>query len=213
MAIQGLEFDKPTLVDGGHEQKAIVNTANGKQPVNAPTVEDIKRIAKGIAEEEAEQEGSKSYTKAESDAKFLNKTDAASSYAAKDSVYTKTESDAKYQKKYTNTSVAILVPDSEGVNDFETTDMNNIMQLNVGDLVMVKAAFQDTGDDGTYCVGVVVRKTSGNGLLISLNMYLPVFECTIYQLSAYVPTSKVRVLTDNAQENLSEEDITLEIYK
>lgn len=50
MAIQGLEFDKPTLVNGGHEQKAIVNTASGKQPVNAPTVEDIKRIAKGEAE-------------------------------------------------------------------------------------------------------------------------------------------------------------------
>lgn len=54
MAIQGLEFDSPTLVDGGHEQKAIVNTASGKQPVNAPTVEDIKRIAKGEAEKAAE---------------------------------------------------------------------------------------------------------------------------------------------------------------
>ena len=54
MAIQGLEFDKPTLVDGGHEQKAIVNTASGKQHVNAPTVEDIKRIAKGEAEQAAE---------------------------------------------------------------------------------------------------------------------------------------------------------------
>lgn len=91
MVIQGLEFDKPTLVDGGHEQKAIVNTASGKQPVNAPTVEDIKRIAKG----EAETEGDKSYTKAESDAKFLSKTDAASTY------YTKTESDERYQVKTT----------------------------------------------------------------------------------------------------------------
>ena len=54
MAIQGLEFDKPTLVDGGHEQKAIVNTASGKQHVNTPTVEDIQKIAKGIAEKEAE---------------------------------------------------------------------------------------------------------------------------------------------------------------
>lgn len=81
MAIQGLEFEKPTLVDGGHERKAIVNTASGKQPVNAPTVEDIKRIAKG----EAETEGDKSYTKAESDTKFLSKTDAASTYAAKES--------------------------------------------------------------------------------------------------------------------------------
>lgn len=89
MSVQGLEFDKPTLVDGGHEQKAIVNTASGKQPVNAPTVEDIKRIAKG----EAETEGDKSYTKTESDAKFLSKTDAASTY------YTKTESDARYSGK------------------------------------------------------------------------------------------------------------------
>lgn len=99
MAIQGLEFDKPTLVDGGHEQKAIVNTASGKQPVNAPTVEDIKRIAKG----EAETEGDKSYTKAESDAKFLSKTDAASTY------YTKTESDEKYATK---NSLITTIPSS-----------------------------------------------------------------------------------------------------
>lgn len=59
MAIQGLEFEKPTLVDGGHEQKAIVNTASGKQPVNAPTVEDIKRIAKGEAEESSATEWEK----------------------------------------------------------------------------------------------------------------------------------------------------------
>ena len=49
-----LNFEKPTLKNGGHEQKAIVNTASGKQPVNAPTVEDIKRIAKGEAETEGD---------------------------------------------------------------------------------------------------------------------------------------------------------------
>lgn len=98
MAIQGLEFDRPTLVDGGHEQKAIVNTASGKQPVNAPTVEDIKRIAKG----EAETEGDKSYTKAESDAKFLSKTDAASTY------YTKAESDERYSGKLYNHQILLV---------------------------------------------------------------------------------------------------------
>ena len=59
MSVQGLEFDKPKLVDGGHEQKSIVNTASGKQPVNAPTVEDIKRIAKGEAEESSATEWEK----------------------------------------------------------------------------------------------------------------------------------------------------------
>ena len=60
MSVQGLEFDKPKLVAGGHEQKAIVNTPSGNQPVNAPTVEDIKRIAKGEAEESSATEWEKS---------------------------------------------------------------------------------------------------------------------------------------------------------
>lgn len=72
MAIQGLEFDKPTLVDGGHEQKAIVNTASGKQPVNAPTVEDIKRIAKGEAEQAAEAASATEWEKSVKDNIFIN---------------------------------------------------------------------------------------------------------------------------------------------
>lgn len=72
MSVQGLEFDKPTLVDGGHEQKAIVNTASGKQPVNAPTVEDIKRIAKGEAEQAAEAASATEWEKSIKDCIFIN---------------------------------------------------------------------------------------------------------------------------------------------
>lgn len=49
-----LLFDKPKLENGGQSQEAIVVTSPDKQHVNAPTVEDIQRIAKGIAEKEAE---------------------------------------------------------------------------------------------------------------------------------------------------------------
>ena len=49
-----LLFDKPTLVNGGQSKDAVVVTSPDKQHVNAPTVEDIQKIAKGIAEKEAE---------------------------------------------------------------------------------------------------------------------------------------------------------------
>lgn len=208
MSVQGLEFDKPTLENGGRSQEAIVVTSPDKQHVNAPTVEDIKRIAKG----EAETEGNKSYTKAESDAKFLSKTDAASSYAAKDSVYTKTESDAKYQKKYTNTVVAFLVPKSDTQNDFETSDMNNISKLNVGDLVMIRAVFQDVGDNGTTCIGLVKSKGTNN-MVITLNLNLPDFGCVVYQLSASLQSNVVRLLPSSSGIALAEEDITFSILK
>lgn len=120
MAIQGLEFDKPKLENGGQSQEAIVVTSPDKQPVNAPTVEDIKRIAKG----EAETEGDKSYTKAESDTKFLSKTDAASTYAAKNSVYTKTESDANYQAKLTMPLVTNINHDAQF--DYSADDVSGL---------------------------------------------------------------------------------------
>lgn len=146
MAIQGLEFDKPTLVDGGHEQKAIVNTASGKQHVNAPTVEDIKRIAKG----EAETEGDKSYTKAESDAKFLSKTDAASTY------YTKTESDAKYQTKI-DTSIFLGSITKTGTQDLNIQD---------GQLVILKSA-----RNGGISIGLVFFNEDDNEIEINCNTF------------------------------------------
>ena len=55
-----LNFEKPTLENGGQSQEAIVGTSPDKQPVNAPTVEDIKRIAKGEAEAASATEWEKS---------------------------------------------------------------------------------------------------------------------------------------------------------
>lgn len=63
MAKNDLLFDKPTLVDGGRSQEnAVVNTAPKENTVNPPTVEDIKRIAKGETEK-AVAEGSSLKTK------------------------------------------------------------------------------------------------------------------------------------------------------
>lgn len=126
--------------------------------------------------------------------------------------YTKTESDAKYQKKYTNTSVAFLIPKSDTPNDFETSDMNNISKLNVGDLVMIRAAFQETGDNGTTCIGVVKSKGTVN-LLITLNLYIPDFDCVVYQMNASLQQDYVRLHTSNSQTSLAEEEITFEILK
>ena len=54
-----LLFDKPKLENGGQSQEAIVVTSPDKQPGNAPTIEDIKRIAKGEAEESSATEWEK----------------------------------------------------------------------------------------------------------------------------------------------------------
>lgn len=115
MAKNDLLFDKPKLENGGQSQEAIVVTSPGKQPVNAPTVEDIKRIAKG----EAETESDKSYTKAESDAKFLSKTDAASTY------YTKAESDERYQEK---TTMPLVTNMNHGANmEYSADDISGLL--------------------------------------------------------------------------------------
>lgn len=168
MAIQGLEFDKPTLVDGGHEQKAIVNTASGKQPVNAPTVEDIKRIAKG----EAETEGDKSYTKAESDTKFLSKTDAASTYAASNSVYTKEQVNTELAKKL-DTKVNLS---SKYTITYDATAQkylidNGSIIVDEGKIVFIDYDEQMLG----YGLGVgVVTSSDNHTITISTNMVMSI---------------------------------------
>lgn len=178
MAIQGLEFDKPTLVDGGHEQKAIINTASGKQPTNTPTVEEIQQIAKGIAQKEAETEGSKSYTKTESDTKFLSKTDAQSGYAAKDSVYTKTQSDEKYSAKESGgykMQVAVI-PESllEAGNREVTEDEKQWMNENYNslafkkDYLLLQNVNYEKTTDFVYFTASVVGERDNNGDIMQL---------------------------------------------
>lgn len=204
MSVQGLEFDKPTLVDGGHEQKAIVNTASGKQPVNAPTVEDIKRIAKG----EAETEGDKSYTKAESDAKFLSKTDAASTYAAKNSVYTKTESDANYQAKLTMPLVTNINYDAQ--LNYSADDLSGLTNAK---LVGIDILANDGFDDYPFFVtGHVVEDendiTIKTFFSVGLNWEEPI---ELYEIK--ISKSTKAVLFNGESGSGMHLDATFKIYK
>lgn len=186
MAIQGLEFDKPTLVDGGHEQKAIVNTASGKQPVNAPTVEDIKRIAKG----EAETEGDKSYTKAESDTKFLSKTDAASTYAAKDSVYTKEQVNTELAKKLdekVNLSSKHTISYDSTSHKYLVDDANIIVDN--GTIVFIDYDEQNLG----YGLGVgLVTSSDDHQITILTNITMSIAdELVLYEITIDLDTREV----------------------
>lgn len=67
-----LLFDKPTLIDGGQSKEAIVVTSPDKQPVNTPTVEDIKKIAKGEAEQAAEAASATEWEKSVKDKIYMD---------------------------------------------------------------------------------------------------------------------------------------------
>ena len=199
MSVQGLEFDKPKLVDGGHEQKAIVNTASGKQPVNAPTVEDIKRIAKG----EAETEGDKSYTKVESDTKFLSKTDATSTY------YTKTESDANYQAKLTMPLVTNI--DHDAQLNYSADDISGLANAK---LVGIDILANDGYDDYPFFVTGHVTEDENEITIktcfsVGVNWQEPI---ELYEIKISKSTKAV-LFNDDESGSDAHIDATFKIYK